>query len=279
MTTAEELSELATPYLLPSDAASRLNRHGFVRLPGVLSGDVVERYEPEITREVIRLNTMHLPMEQRDTYSKAFLQVGNLWRHSARVQELVFSRRLAQIAAELLGVDGVRLYHDQALYKEPGGGITPWHADQYYWPLDSDRTITVWIPLQDTPAQLGPLEFADASQHFEYGRDLAISDESEQDLQAALSAQGFTTDSSPYELGDVSYHSGWTFHRAGPNQSQTPRRVMTIIYMDADIRVTEPVNKPQRKDLADGMPGARAGESPDTPLNPVLYRRSSHPVE
>lgn len=56
----------------------------------------------------------------------------NLWQHSERAHELVFSRRLAQIAAELLRVDGVRLYHDQALYKEPGGGITPWHADQYY---------------------------------------------------------------------------------------------------------------------------------------------------
>ena len=36
----------------------------------------------------------------------------------------------------------VRLYHDQALFKEAGGGITPWHQDQHYWPLDTDRTIT-----------------------------------------------------------------------------------------------------------------------------------------
>lgn len=275
MSIADKLDELARPYQLAPDAPTLLDEHGFIRLPAVLSKDLVLHYEPEITKKVIELNTMHLPLEERDTYSKAFLQVENLWQSSTAARELVFARRLAQCAAELLGVDGVRLYADQALYKEPGGGVTPWHADQYYWPLNSDRTITAWIPLQDTPAELGPLEFADGSHRFSYGRDLPIGDESERELQAALSAQGFHTYSSGYQVGDVSYHLGWVFHHAGPNKSQTPRRVMTIIYMDADIRVTEPVNDAQRRDLAVIMPGAVIGESPDTPANPELYRRSA----
>lgn len=69
-------------------------------------------------------------------------------------------KKLASIASQLLEVDGVRMYHDQALFKEPSGGHTPWHADQYYWPLSSDRTVTVWIPLQATPLELGPLPSA-----------------------------------------------------------------------------------------------------------------------
>jgi hypothetical protein len=48
---------------------------------------------------------------------------------------------------------------------------------------------------------------------------------------------------------------------------------MTIIYMDADIRVSEPVNDHQRADLARNLPGAQVGSIPDTPLNPVLFRR------
>jgi ectoine hydroxylase-related dioxygenase (phytanoyl-CoA dioxygenase family) len=134
----------------------------------------------------------------------------------------------------------------------------------------SDRTITVWIPLPDTPAELGPLEFADGSQTSEFGRELPISDESERQMQEAMGARGFRTDTSPYALGDVSYHLGWTFHRAGPNVSSVPRRVMTVIYIDADISVNEPVNKQQRQDLDRWMPGTAAGSSPDTPLNPVL---------
>ncbi|MGH8879991.1 MAG: phytanoyl-CoA dioxygenase family protein, partial [Stackebrandtia sp.] len=85
--------------------------------------------------------------------------------------------------------------------------------------------------------------------------------------------QGFPTSSAPYAIGDVSYHAGWTFHHAGPNHTTTPRRAMTIIYIDADITVAEPTNDNQEKDLAAFLPGVRPGDVPDTPLNPVLYRR------
>ena len=110
----------------------------------------------------------------------------NLWTRSEKVREIVFSKRLAGIDSELMGTAGVRIYHDQALYKEPGGGHTPWHADQYYWPLASDKTITAWIPLQETPMELGPLEFSAGSFNLKTGRDKAISDESQQLLEDEL---------------------------------------------------------------------------------------------
>lgn len=69
-------------------------------------------------------------------------------------------KRLAQIATDLLGTIDVRLYHDQALYKERGAGFTPWHADQYYWPLASEKCCTAWILLQKTELKMGPLFFA-----------------------------------------------------------------------------------------------------------------------
>ena len=276
MTPVRPFDDLIEPFTLPPGAVASVASKGFARLDGVLSPETITRYEPEITRKVIELNTMHLPIAERDTYNKAFLQVENLWQHSRAVRDLVFSRRLAQIAADLLGVDGVRLYYDQALYKEAGGGITPWHADQFYWPFDSDRTITAWIPLQDTPTELGPLVFAEGSHRFELGRDLGISDKSEHELQAVLGAEGLPTDAGSYRLGDVSYHLGWTFHRAGANSASVPRRVMTIIYVDANIRVTTPTNDQQRYDLATWMPGVLPGQVPDSPLNPVLYRASGH---
>lgn len=265
--------DLDTPYALPADAADHFDADGFVQLSGVLSPETIEAYEPEITSKVIELNTMHLPMEERSTYNKAFLQVGNLWQHSAIVSEFVHSPRLARIATELMGVDGVRLYHDQALYKEAGGGITPWHADQYYWPFSSVKTCTVWVPLQETPLPMGPLSFSVGSHRFNYGRDLGISDESEEVMQRVLSEQKFPLRQEPFALGDVSYHTGWTFHRAEPNTTSIPRRVMTIIYVDADIIVAEPKNDSQRNDLATWLADTKPGKILDTPLNPVLYRR------
>jgi ectoine hydroxylase-related dioxygenase (phytanoyl-CoA dioxygenase family) len=266
-----QLHDLQTRYFLEQTTLRQFNEDGFIRLPRVLSAETLAAFEPEITRKVIELNIQHLPLDQRDTHGRAFLQVMNLWEHSGRAKELVFSPRLAGIAADLLGVESVRLYHDQALYKEPGGGVTPWHADQYYWPLSTDRTVTAWIPLQDTPLDMGPLAFAAGSHRFEYGRDLPISDQSERELQKALIDRGFALVEGQYRLGDASFHLGWTFHRASPNNSECARRVMTVIYMDAQIRVTRPINDSQRGDLRKWMPGARIGSVPASPLNPILY--------
>ncbi|NAZ83629.1 phytanoyl-CoA dioxygenase [Kineococcus sp. R8] len=270
-TTADSLQ---TAYPLTAETVARFREDGFVKLSQVLDPDVLAYYEKEITAKVKEVNTQHLPLEERTTYGRAFLQVANLWQHSEVVKEFVFSQRLARIAAALLEVDGVRLYHDQALYKESGGGITPWHADQYYWPLSSDRTVTVWVPLQETPLEMGPLSFARGSQHFEFGRDLPISDESEAALQVALAEHDFPLAVEPFALGDVSFHTGWTFHRAGANSSGAPRAVMTVIYMDADIRLTEPANDQHRSEVENWMPGTAVGEVPASPLNPELYRAS-----
>jgi Phytanoyl-CoA dioxygenase (PhyH) len=264
-------TELQDRYDLDPADVGRFRRDGFVHLRGVLSRVTLDRYAAEITDKVIELNTMHLPMEERSTYHKAFLQVINLWRESEVARELVFARRLAAIATELLGTAGVRLYHDQALYKEPGGGITPWHVDQHYWPLSTEKTCTVWIPLQDTPIELGPLSFAAGSRRYRRLRDLPIGDDSELLIQEAMDREQFPYVQEPFALGDVSFHSGFTFHRAPANEGDQARKVMTVIYMDRDIEVAEPVNDSQRNDLEAWMPGARVGEVPTGPLNPILY--------
>ncbi len=211
-------------------------------------------------------------MSERSTYEQAFLQIMNLWEQSEVAREFVFGKRLGRIASELMGVNGVRLYHDQALYKEPGGGFTPWHADQYYWPLSNANTVTAWIPLQETPLELGPLEFSVGSHTFEEGRQLAISDESEKKIGRSLKEMNYPLDQSPFALGEISFHAGWTFHRAGANTSNQPRRVMTIIYMEDGIRLAQPKNKNHENDWQRWMPGAVIGDVVDTPLNPVLYR-------
>ena len=262
---------LNEPYLISKEQLAFYRENGCIKLKNVLSAEDLAYYGEEITRKTKELNTLDIPMEERTTYQKAFLQVMNLWRESELVKEFVFGKRMAGIAAQLMEVDSVRLYHDQALYKEPSGGITPWHADQFYWPLATDKNITVWAPLQATPIEMGALEFSMKSQHFEYGRDLPISDESEQKIQNALAEQGFELLREDFELGEVSFHAGWTFHRAGPNLTKDPRAVMTIIYMDGNMKLKAPDNDQQKLDWEVWCPGAKIGEVINTPLNPVLY--------
>lgn len=266
-------AELDWPFAISPDQIQFFRTNGYIKLKQVLSPELLEFYGSEITTQVIQLNTLKKPMSQRNTYERAFLQIINLWTKSQIVREFVFGKRLARIAAELMGTNGVRLYHDQALYKEASGGITPWHADQYYWPLSNANTCTVWVPLQYTPLQMGPLAFAVGSQHFTFGRDLEISDQSEEQLQAALKQQNFPLEESAFDLGEVSYHYGWTYHRAGPNTSSQPRKVMTIIYMDSDMRLVAPKHRAQEADRKAWMPDTPVGQLIDAPLTPILWHK------
>src|SRR6187200_842661 len=270
--TAQANKELDTPFNLSREYVDFYRENGFVNLKHVLSPETIQYMNKTISAEVVRLNTQHLPMEERDTYGKAFLQIMNIWTRSELVKEIVFSKRLAKLAADLMGVDGVRMYHDQALFKEPGGGHTPWHADQYYWPLANDNTITAWIPLQETGLELGPVEFSAKSQQLQEGRTLKISDDSENYIQKKLTLNDFKKVVEPFETGEVSFHSGWIFHRAGANATKSMRKVMTVIYMDKDMRLKAPANDNQQADWDTWCPGAVVGELIDTPLNPILYQ-------
>ena len=262
---------LDAPYELTSEQIASYRSNGFIKLKNVLSPEVVEYMRTTISAEVQRLNTQHIPLEQRDTYSKAFLQIMNIWTQSESVKDIVFSKRLAKIATDLMGVEGVRMYHDQALYKEAGGGFTPWHADQYYWPLSNDNTVTVWMPLQKTPLEMGPLEFSAKSFQLQDGRTLKISDDSENIIEKKLRLNDFEQVIEPFDLGEVSFHSGWVFHRAGANKTDKMREVMTIIYMDKNMRLKQPSNDNQQADWDTWCPNAVVGEVINTPINPILY--------
>lgn len=262
---------LDSHYTLSSDQVNFFQKNRYIKLKHVLDPQTVHYFNEVITQKVAELNVVTVNLEERDTYGKAFLQLFNLWREDERIKALVFSKRLARIATELMQVQGVRMYHDQALFKEGGGGITPWHADQYYWPLVTDKTVTIWIPLQETTLEMGPLEFSAGSHNIVEGRELSIGDESENFIQQKLKITDFKHVIEPFDLGEVSFHSGWIFHRAGANKTANVRKVMTIIYMDKEMILKSPENKNQAHDWETWCPGAKIGEVIDTPLNPVLF--------
>lgn len=264
---------LATTYPLTDDQVNFYQQHRYIKLKQVLNEETLAYYNSIISEVVAKLNTQQTKMEERTTYQKAFLQLFNLWQQDDRIKALVFSTRLAKIAADLMQCTGSRLYHDQALYKEPGGGITPWHADQYYWPLETDKTVTAWMPLQAVPLDMGPLEFSAGSHQIVEGRELEIGDNSEKEIQQRLRVTDFKHVIEPFEAGEVSFHSGWVFHRAGANKTDEMRKVMTIIYMDKDMKLKQPENTNQQNDWDTWCPGARVGKVIETELNPLLYKR------
>jgi ectoine hydroxylase-related dioxygenase (phytanoyl-CoA dioxygenase family) len=248
--------------------------HGVVR--GLATPDEVAAFRPAIAEAGARRRYDHRPLAERDTYGKAFLQMMNVWTIDARVRAFVFARRFASVAAQLLGVDAVRIYHDQALCKEPGGGYTPWHQDQFYWPLDTPHTITMWMALVPVTSAMGPVVFASGSQRLGSLGDFAIGDVSEQRFGEIVAARGLASKShEPMMPGDATFHGGWTLHRAGPNETDRPREAMTVIYYADGARVG-PLDHPNRKlDRDLWLRGCEPGAPAAGPDNPVLYARAA----
>ena len=154
------LPDLVASYDVLPEQVARFQRDGHILLRSVASSEEVVAYRSVILAAREQFGAERTPLESRDTYGKAFLKGMNLWSKDEGVRRFVLARRFAKIAAELLGVEGVRVYHDQALLKEPGGGYTPWHQDQHYWPLDTDNTVTMWMPLVDASPAMGTMRFA-----------------------------------------------------------------------------------------------------------------------
>ncbi len=213
-----------------------------------------------------------IPLDRQRTYDRAFHQAIGLWVHDDTVRRFVTAERMARVAAELLGTDGVRLYHDQALIKRAGGGPTPWHQDAYYWPVDGDQTITMWMPLFDAGPDAGTMRFADGSHHLGDRRGPAISDDSDEHFRQVIEAEGLHV-SPPDHLaaGDASFHAGWTLHSAGPNTTDADRPAMTVIYVADGAVIRKPQRDEQRLDLALYLPGARPGQLVATDQNPLLW--------
>ncbi len=263
-----------TGYGLSAEDAAQYRQDGHIVLRDVVSPEEISVYRPAIVEAVRKHSTESRPLKERDTYGKAFLQVENLWTKDSAVREFVVAERFAKIATELMGVDAVRIYHDQALFKEPGGGNTPWHQDQYYWPLDTEHTLTIWIPLVGVQRSMGPLQFVSGSHHEGYLGDFPISDESERYFQDLLEERGLDISENPeLNAGDVSFHHGWTLHRALANISSDMREVMTIIYFADGTRVLQSDSEVHAGEIDAWLPGLQAGGLVDTDLNPVVYRR------
>jgi ectoine hydroxylase-related dioxygenase (phytanoyl-CoA dioxygenase family) len=112
---------------------------------------------------------------------------------------------------------------------------------------------------------MGPLAFCPGSHHIEKYRNLIISDESEAKIQEMFDEMNSSFDESPFDLGEISFHYGWTFHRAGENKSDRVREIMTIIYMDIDMVIT-------REDEL-WCPNTPAGQIPNNSTNFVIYQR------
>lgn len=210
-------------------------------------------------------------LSKRDAFGKAFLQTLNLRFKHDGVRAFVLARRFAKIVAELNGVERVRILHEQALFKEPGGSHSPWHQDQYYWPLATNQSTGMWMPLVDVSLEMGPILYASGSHRDGYLGHYKISDESQDVFDGVVEEKGFATWQQPMKAGDATFHNGWLIHGATANQTETMREAMIVTYYPDGTRVGELDNPSRVNDAKVYLGGRKTGALADSELNTVVY--------
>jgi ectoine hydroxylase-related dioxygenase (phytanoyl-CoA dioxygenase family) len=215
--------------------ASRLvqdfRRDGFVVVPALLSPDEVRRYGSAVD-DAVSTRSRHdtRTLAEKTRYEQSFVQCQNLWEDCPGVRPLTFHPRVAEAAARLLGVNAVRLWHDQALYKEAGGRQTDPHQDHPYWPIVETDTVTAWIPFDDSTLANGAMGYLPGSHCIGLRQFVDIFGASPEDPLTRRELEAIDPVWVEMPAGSVAFHHGLTFHLAKPNTTATVRRVHTVIY-------------------------------------------------
>mgnify|MGYP003319198849 FL=1 len=226
-----------------------------------------------LRKELVQLLGQSFDTKTRIRDNNRFLSLEMMWLQNTLLKSYVLSPRIAKISADLLGVKSVRLYHDNALAKEPGCGRTPWHCDDDHFPLATHDVVTAWIPAQPIPTAMGPLAFAKPLSIFELVKDIhfnKIDTSYDKQIAALFKSNNVAVEDSPFAMGEVSFHHNRSFHTAGRNKTTRTRIVLANTFFADGARV---VDQPTMisGDWQKFIPGVGPGEIAASKHNPICW--------
>ena len=263
--------DLSAAYTTTPTEVAQYHKDGHILLRGVLSPDEIEYYGPLVLRCAEEVACTRDTRVQLEDLSTLFTQVSNIWRRSEEIRALIFAKRFARIAAELMGVRGVRLYHDQVLLKDPGGTRTPWHKDHYYWPLATHNTIKMTLAISDLTQEMGALVAVTGSHRGGLFPEVPFSLNTQEIFSRVIRTHNIPTVTYEMNPGDAMFHSGDLLHSALENTSTRRRELLSIIYYANGTLVAVPTCQQRIAELRDFLPGLQPGEIAASDLNPLLY--------
>jgi ectoine hydroxylase-related dioxygenase (phytanoyl-CoA dioxygenase family) len=222
---------VTTGTLLSAEQLEAFERDGFVVVADLFEPGELDAYGDAVNAAVARRNRHDdVPLEQKSRYQQSFIQCMNLWEDHADVRGLTFHPRLGQAAGELMGVDAVRVWHDQALYKVPGGRPTDAHQDHPYWPIQEVNSCTAWIPFEGSTLAGGAMAYLPGTHRIGLRRFVNIFFGEPENILEDPEVRDIEPVFVEVPKGSVAFHHGLTVHLANANDTDAPRAVHTIIY-------------------------------------------------
>jgi ectoine hydroxylase-related dioxygenase (phytanoyl-CoA dioxygenase family) len=263
---------------IAEETVAQYQADGVVVLRGVFRGWVEPLAEgiDAVMKNPSPLERWYRPKDGSAAFFQDFLN----WRRIPAIRAFVLESPAAEVAAQLMGSDSARFFHDHILVKHPGNStVTPWHQDQPYYCVRSTQSVSFWTPLDPVSRTVG-LECVAGSHRWNAagyrprrfdGTPLFARDDFEELPDIESQRAVLPIRSWDMQPGDAIAFDFRTIHGAPANSSQLIRRVFSSRWVGSDARFVRlgAAGSPPFPHLAleDGAPF-------DAPEFPVLYRRS-----
>jgi ectoine hydroxylase-related dioxygenase (phytanoyl-CoA dioxygenase family) len=247
--------------------------NGYVQLSNVLGAEEIEtlRNALDVAVEDRKRLQENWGPRMDEGYTKVFLQMVNVWERYPAIEEYALSPRIGGIARQLTRAPFVRLWHYHALIKFPKDSkATAWHQDKVYWPMRENAALSCWMALDDVTVEKGCMWFLPGSHKLGPLNPVDLGNPGDADLLQLLPAgkrEGARPVVVEMKAGSCTFHNGLTFHYAGPNTTETPRRAMVTIFMPSGTHYT-PVEH-----LIGDRGNLKEGEEFHGPLFPIVARK------
>ncbi|MCO5949864.1 phytanoyl-CoA dioxygenase family protein [Mucilaginibacter flavidus] len=217
--------------------------NGYVIIEDFLNSAELELWREAVATAVDERNGQKIPGRAGKTgeddginkdseyLAKVFDQLINLWQTNEKVKELMFNPAIGEMAATLAQVDGIRIWHDQALFKKPWANPTSWHLDTPFWSFSDRRALSIWVALDDATFENGCLFFIPGSHKETSFENPGIGRNMDSIFNFYPSFKTSPSVAAPMKAGSCSFHNGLTIHGAHANMTPGSRRAMTCAYM------------------------------------------------
>ncbi len=263
---------------LTEQQISSYRDHGFLVVRQFLGAAELSALRSGIDQAVAQLGRRKLSHSTGDRwlagesfYDHVFVQRINLWKINATVKKYMLAPELGEMLCALEGIDGIRLWHDQTLQKQPWANPTAWHSDNPKWSYYSAHAISIWIALDPATLQNGCMYYLPGSHKVNGFEDTGIGVEMAEYFERFPQFSGVMPVAGEMAPGDAGFHNGLLAHAAGPNMTPDWRRAMTAGYMP-DGSVFNGIQNV----LSDAQVAALKVGDPldDDRQNPLLWRRA-----
>lgn len=228
---------------LTSKQIENYQLNGFIVIENFLSSEELENWRSAVSTAVKERGGQKMPgkeikigeddgiNEDSEYFGKVFDQLLNLWQTNDQVKKLMLDERIGKMAAQLAGVDGIRIWHDQALIKRPWANPTAWHLDNPFWSFYDKNSISIWVALDDATLENGCLFFIPGSHKLTSFKNSNIGRNMDGIFEVYPEFVRTRAAAAPMKAGSCSFHNGLTIHGANANMTNGFRRAMTCSYM------------------------------------------------